>query len=292
MLQSMTTKTLRLILAVLAIAWALSGVALIALTSDASDSSLRMWFFDVEQGDGILIRTPYRQDIIIDGGPNNAFVGKVGRTLPFWDRDIELMVVSHPHTDHYKGLFDVLKRYKVKQALVSSVDAPNAIYTKFLEELTTRNIPTTFIHEPLRIRMGDSLTLDILYPDRTLGAYKNMNNSSVVGLLRFKDTSVMLEGDLEAQGEKHLIAQQHNLAADVLKVGHHGSKTSTTEAWLKAVNPDYAVISVGANNGYGHPHPTVVQRLQEHRATIYRTDQNGDIAMTSDGTDIRFKTQK
>ena len=185
-----------------------------------------------------------------------------------------------------------MKRYKVKRVLVSDIDSPNATYTKFLEELTTRNIPTTFVHEPMRIRMGQGLTLDIIYPDRTLGTYKNMNNSSVVGLLRFKDTRVMLEGDLEAQGEKYLIAQQRDLKADVLKVGHHGSKTSTTEAWLNAVNPHYAIISVGAHNGYGHPHPSVIERLKQHGVITYRTDRNGDVTMTSDGTSIAFTTQK
>ncbi len=288
----MTSKTLRRVLTVLTVAWLLSGMAILTLTRDVHDNNLRIWFFDVGQGDGMLIRTPYHQDIIIDGGPSNTLVGKVGRTLPFWDRDIELLFVTHPHTDHYKGLFNIIKKYKVERIMMSDVDSPNATYTRFIEEITKRNIPITFIHEPLRIRMGKNLTFDIMYPDHALGAYKNMNDSSVVGLLTFQNTTVMLPGDLEAKGEKYLVAQKRNLKADVLKVGHHGSKTSTSEAWLNAVDPEYAVVSVGVRNGYGHPAPSVIERLKTHNVTTYRTDQHGDIILNSDGNSIHFKTQK
>ena len=211
-----------------------------------------------EQGDGILIRTPYRQDII-DGGPV-TLRRQSGPHLPFWDRDIELMVVSHPIptiTAAYSMCWNASKASPCKVWTHPMLSTPNF----------WKNSPRVHSHHvyswTTRIRMGGSLTL-ISVLDRTLGAYKNMNNSSVVGLLRFKDIS-------DAWGHwgprrKAPIAQQHNLAADVLKVGHHGSKTLPPKP-IEGSKPDYAVISVGANNG-GHPHPTVVQRLQEHRATI------------------------
>ena len=283
----------RLVITITAVWFVINGILLVVVWRDYGVlSHLQVSFFDVGQGDGMLLRTPYGHDVLIDAGPTGSIVNKLGATLPWYNRDLELVIITHPHADHYRGLFEVLKRYEIKKVIVPDVTTTSSLYQKLITQLQEQHIPVIRLKYPIRLRMGHDLTLDLLFPDHPLGTIKSMNDASLTGMLTFKHSRILLPGDLEAKGENYLIKKQAHLKADVLKVGHHGSKTSTTEAWLSAIDPDYAIISVGAKNSYGHPHPSVVERLQEHDVTTYRTDVQGDITLTSDGDKITLTSQK
>jgi competence protein ComEC len=253
---------------------------------------LRLFYFDVGQGDSILLRTPYNQDILIDGGPDSSVLSKLGRALPFYDHDIELLIITHPHPDHYQGVFDVLKRYKVDKILISTDEGSNKGYRQLLEQIKSRAIPLQIINQATRVNLGDYLTFDILFPDHSVKETEKENNMSVVGRLVFYNQTFLFTGDSEQEREGYLISKKAKLNSDVLKVGHHGSSTATSEEWLKAAAPKIAIISVSAHNTYGHPSLRVLRRLERQGIKIYRTDENGDIKITTDGETLKVKTAK
>jgi len=240
---------------------------------------------NVGQGDAILIKTPADQNILIDGGPDNAVIKRLSENLPWWDRTIDLIILTHPHDDHVNGLNDVIRRYRVKRVLYTGVAHNSPGYLVWLKLIKDKHIPLTIIDRPQTIELGAGCRLKILYPFKSfLGReVDNLNNSSIVSKLVCGQVDFLLTGDIEEEVEKVLLDAEIDLSAEVLKAGHHGSDTSLSEDFLAAVKPKTAVIQVGGDNKFGHPSRRILKRLTRIGAAIYRNDLDGTIKISSDG---------
>jgi len=257
----------------------------------SQQDELNVSFFDVGQGDAILIRTPSHQNIVIDGGPDNSFITKLGLTLPFYDRIIDLMILTHPHDDHLFGLVEVLKRYQVKQVLYSGVLHTTDAYLEWLNIIKEKKIPFTISQAGQKFIFYD-LELTVIFPFELLinQPTENLNETSVVIQLAYNDIKILFTGDLEALGEAEIIKSSvFNLKSNVLKLGHHGSDTSSSLEFLQAVNPEFAVISVGQDNKFGHPSVRIIKKLERQNIKILRTDLSGDIGLATNGQTIWLK---
>ncbi|MFA4941847.1 MAG: ComEC/Rec2 family competence protein [Patescibacteria group bacterium] len=278
------------ILLISGIVLALLAIPIFGLTYSSS-KNLEVDFLDVGQGDAILIKSPFGQNILVDGGPDGKVVEQLGKKLPFWDKQIDLIVLTHPHDDHVTGLTEIIKRYDVRKILYTGVvhDAPN--YLAWLEEARNKKIPLALVDRPQVIKLGENCELDVLFPQKSFigQGIENLNNSSIVAKLFYGQTSFLLTGDAEIAVEKDLLAASVDLKSQVLKIGHHGSDTSSSEEFLEAVKPKFAVIEVGKDNDFGHPNLRILKRLERIGAEIFRTDLDGTIKFESDGMEINKK---
>lgn len=267
----------------------LAGVAFFQSAED--NGKLAVNFFDVGQGDAILIKTPEQQKILIDGGPSNVVAQKLGEVLPFYDRKIDLIILTHPHADHLDGLIEVLKRYEVKKILSTGVTHTTPDYLAWLEEIKNQNVPMEIAMAGQIIDFGGGVKMEILYPAEDLvgKSVENLNDTSIVAKLIFGQTSFLFTGDAETEVEEKLISGGADLKANVLKVGHHGSKNATSDNFLEKVQASFAVISSGADNRFGHPNAMTIKRLENIGAEIFRTDEEGNVKMVSDGMKIEIK---
>ena len=270
----------------------------------AGNKVLEINFFDVGQGDAILIQTPENKTMLIDGGPNNRVLEKLGKNLPPFHKQINVVILTHPHADHVLGLVEVLRRYEVELLILNGAELKTDIYSEFLKVAKEKNVKIIITKEDMAIHFSDNLEFDILSP---LGANQvvfnkksesfgvggnNVNDSSIVGKLMFKNFSIMFTGDATSKTEIRLLSDGYDLKSDVLKVGHHGSKYSSSIAFLNAVLPEAAIIEVGAKNRYGHPSPAALSRLKMFDIGVFRTDLNGDIKVLSNGFTTDIFTEK
>lgn len=245
------------------------------------ESALRVWFFDVGQGDATLIETPGGRQILVDGGPDQTVLQKLPQAMWPWDRTLDAIVVTHPDADHITGLLGVLERYEVAAIYETGVRGGTTVIAELAAAMDDEEA------ERHLARAGQSFVYDgvmfeMLWPTpQIVATQKDRNNTSIVLRVRYGDTTLLLTGDAEADAEAAFGKRAGDV--DVLKAGHHGSRTSTTVAFLRAVTPEYAVVSAGAYNRYGHPHPIVISRLRDAGARVWRTDTDGDIKLTSDG---------
>lgn len=242
------------------------------------DTALTVWVFDVGQGDAIFIDAPDAQ-VLIDGGRGDVVLEKLAAVLPPWDRSLDLVIASHPHADHIEGLNAVLEVYDVGEVVDSATPYDVATAVAFDE----RNGDQTVASSGVSWDLGNGARLDVVWPDasRTGVPHENVHDANVVLLLTYGATTVLLTGDAEQEYEEAFAAGLPHV--DVLKVGHHGSDTSTSPALLNMASPNVAIVSVGALNTYGHPSSLVVDRLQRAGATVLRTDEDGDIRVWSNG---------
>ncbi|MFA6253974.1 MAG: MBL fold metallo-hydrolase [Candidatus Paceibacterota bacterium] len=252
---------------------------------------LTVAFLDVGQGDAILITAPNKNQVLVDGGPNLSVIRALGQVMPFFDHSIDLVMESHPDQDHIGGLPEVFNRYQVAGFIEPKFPAETAVYknlqAKIVDEKSTHLIAQT----GTKIILGQSVSLEILSAKPwTLGprgGKPDTNNSSIVARLTYASTTFLFTGDLPAKAENQLAyAEPVKIKADVLKVAHHGAKTSNSLAWLKAVKPEYAVISVGANNRYGHPSAETLSWLRTIGAQVLQTKDLGTITLKSDGKTV------
>jgi len=248
------------------------------------DGHLHVRFLNVGQGDAILITLPSGGHVLIDGGPSpQTLLSELGRAMPFWDHQVELVTLSHPDQDHLLGLLGLLEKYQVGQVLdCATADSGFALFQQWHNELEKRGVPSQKACTGMSFDLGDGVRLDVLYPDPTVLASPAMdsNNTSTVLRLVYGQISFLFTGDLQQEGENVLLQTATPLNSTVLKVSHHGAQEATTEAFVQAVSPQLAIISVGGNR-FGHPAPQTLQRL----AHIYvlRTDRAGTIDMQTDG---------
>jgi len=249
------------------------------------DGLLKIYFFNVGQGDSIFIETPSGHQILIDGGPGGKVLSKLGGVMPFYDKNINLVVMTHPDADHASGLVEVLEKYEVENVVFSDIESEKALYLawKELVEKEGANIIDPILGKI--IDLGDGVILHIIYPSESLTGqrFDKTNNNSIVAMLDYKDLEVLLTGDIEVKGERAILIEGVDVDADILKIAHHGSKTSSMEEFLSAVSPEVAVIQVGAENRYSHPTEEVLKRLDDFGIKYYRNDLDGDIKITSDG---------
>ena len=250
------------------------------------DDELHISFLNIGQGDAILIQRG-NQQVLIDGGPSpQALIMELGERMPFWDRTIELVILTHPHSDHLTGLVEVLERYQVEQVLYADVDDSSPLYQEWLELIEENDIEYTLAQAGQQIDLGDGVIIEVLHPPEPLlaGTGSDINNNSVVLRLSLGQVSFLLAADIEQEAEFELIALPANLNSTVLKVAHSGSYTSTTAEFLAAANPQVAVISVG-ENPFGHPSGEVLARLEDELGAenVYLTSEQGTIEFITDG---------
>lgn len=252
---------------------------------------LEVNFFDIGQGDSIFIQTAERWQTLIDGGPTSAVLEKLGKEMPFWDRTIDLIILTHPERDHLAGLIEVLKRYKVENVLWTGLFRDTEKYREWMRVLDEEGARVIIAKAGQKF---DICYCEVLYPLESLEGQEveNSNNTSIVIRLDFGETSFLFTGDASKSIERKLINLAEQLDSDVLKVGHHGSKTSSAPEFIEAVSPQIAVITVGKENKYGHPHQEVLETLTKYGIRILRTDQDGDIKIISDGESLILKKPK
>jgi competence protein ComEC len=262
--------------------WQNGAASIVGQLGDGS--KLKIEFFDVGQGNAVFIEAPNGNRAIIDGGPGSQILNKLGHVLPFFDRDIDVVVLTHPDADHLDGLIDVLKKYKVGGVIDSCLAEPKADYQEFLRLIEEKKISHLCAQSGQTIKLDDDATLDILFPFASLEGISllNTNDGSIVAKLIYGQNEILLTGDAEKKTEIQLINAQADLGASILQVGHHGSKSSTSAEFLQAVHPEMAIIQVGKNNRYGHPTQEVLDRLTAVGAKIFRTDSDGDVDFLCD----------
>ncbi len=256
------------------------------------DRKLHVFVLDVGQGDAILIRSPANQFILIDGGPDDEVIRQLGKVMPFYEKTLDLVILTHPHADHMNGLIEVLKRYQVRNIMFTGAQYNSPNYRSFLEEIDKLKIPLLFAgNSQLDYQLG-SLVFDMIFPFESLQGknFENLNNSSIAFRLLFGKESFYFAGDLEMEEEANLVRSGLDLRANFLKASHHGSKTSNTPALLDRIKPQFAAISCGIDNPFHHPHAITLQHLQERNVKIYRTDLNGIIEAVSDGLSLKLKS--
>jgi competence protein ComEC len=245
---------------------------------------LEVSFFDIGQGDAIFIETRQSHQVLIDGGPGSAVLEKLGKEMPFWDRTIDLIVLTHPEHDHYGGLIEVLKRYKIENILWTGVYRDTAEYQEW-QDLLLKEGARIFIAPDIQRVTVSGAMFDVLFPFENFEGktVKNVNDTSLVAKLVFGGNSFLFTGDICKPVEKELLEKETDLDSDFLKVGHHGSKTSSGEEFVAAVSPQVAVIQCGRDNPYGHPHPQTLETLEKYGIKVLRTDKEGDIKIISNG---------
>jgi len=243
------------------------------------DGLFHIYFLDIGQGDSILIESPEGHHILVDGGPGSGVLEELAVLLPFFSKDIDLMVLTHPHADHIDGLVEVLKRYEVKAVLFSAVDFSSGAYDEFLHEINEQEIDFWVAEKDEDFRFN-SMILDVVYPLNQISGeqFENFNNSSLALRIIYDDVKILLSGDLELEAEKELISSGVDIRADILKAGHHGSKTSSSLSFLRKIQAKVVVIQVGKNNKFGHPHEESLRRFEKAGIQkIYRNDLDGRI---------------
>ena len=293
-------KILSIIFAVFAVVWFL-------VLSDKNNQTLEIISFDIGQGDAILVKTPENQTMLIDGGPNNKVLQKLGQYLPALTKRIDIVLLTHPHADHVTGLVEVLKRYDIGAVVLSGAKLKTDVYSEFLKIVEEKNIPVIIAEAGEAIHFGPAtagLEFDILSPGQAedlvfnkksegFGSGGNdVNDTSIVGKLLFENFSMIFMGDATSKIENRILIYGDNLKADILKVGHHGSKYSSSLSFLKFVSPKAAIVEVGAKNRYGHPAESALSRLKMISANIFRTDLNGDVKILTDGFTTNIFTEK
>jgi competence protein ComEC len=272
--------------------WVVPSLVVIAIlvwlaAAAMPDDRLQVNFLNVGQGDAILIQKGTQQ-ILVDGGPSPQAIGlELGKKMPFWDRTIDLVVLTHPEADHLTGLVEVLKRYKVKNVLSANLTGESPLFSEWLSLIETRDIKCTLAQTGQRLDFGPEVTIEVLNPQTSLltSTASDNNTNSVVLRLTMGRVSFLLTADIGQEVERGLITRRADLNSTVLKVAHHGSDTSTSPEFLAVVTPRIAVISVGQDNNFGLPNQEVMGRLEQKLGSenIYRTDENGTIEFITDG---------
>ncbi len=252
------------------------------------DGQLRIWFLDVGQGDAVLMRLPAGELVLTDGGPGSVVVQELSEIIPFYEREIELVILSHPHADHLDGLLSVFERYKVRNMLLTGVEYKYIGYARLLELAEEYDVALWYPGEGVDLRIG-KVGFDLIYPEGSLvgKGFANVNNSSIVYRVVYGDFIGMFSGDAEEEVEEGLVGRAEGaedasrpnlkLGADLMKAGHHGSKTSNSEGFVQLVQPETAVISCGVDNQFGHPSVRTLEVFRGVGAEVRRVDLEGRV---------------
>jgi competence protein ComEC len=243
---------------------------------------------DVGQGDSILIQSPNGKNILIDAGDSSANQPVAAYLQTRGVSRIDLLVATHPHSDHIGGMETIIQNFTITSVYMPKVAASTKTYADLLAAIQNKGLQINTAKAGVSVNLDSDLNVQILAPNSTY--YDDLNNYSVLIKITYGKNSFLFTGDASDSSEKEMIASGADLKADVLKVGHHGSTSACSEAFLNAVKPTYAVISVGSDNSFGHPAPSTLANLKAIGAIIYRTDLQGTIVITSDGQNIHITT--
>jgi competence protein ComEC len=235
-------------------------------------------FLDIGQGDAIYIESPTHSKIIVDGGPPHALLGALRKVMPFYDRSIDAVVVTNPDTDHYAGFIDLFDRYNIGKVFEPGTHSDTKTFAEFEKRIHEKNIETLIAQRGMVLHLGSSTDLTILYPDRDVSNYAT-NNGSIVAKLSYGSSSVMLTGDAPSTVLEYVlqINGTSTIRSTLLKAGHHGSRTSASPLFTEAVHPEFAIISAGLNNSYGHPHKETMDLFSELHIPTLITFEEGTI---------------
>ncbi|NLU10693.1 MAG: MBL fold metallo-hydrolase [Tepidanaerobacter acetatoxydans] len=257
----------------------------------ADDSLLEVHFIDTGQSDSIFIKSPNGKSMLIDAGNNDD-----GQTIiDYIERlnvhRLDFVVGTHPHEDHIGAMDDIIEHFDIGKILMPKVTANTKTFKDVLLAVKDKGLKVTSARGGMEFSLDEGVNIDILAPNSS--SYESLNNYSIVIKLTYGNTSFLFTGDAEKISEEEMLKNEnYNLNADVLKVAHHGSSSSTTKEFLSAVSPRYAVICVGSDNPYGHPHKETLELLSDYGVQVYTTADNGNILITSDGQNIEIKRVK
>ena len=249
---------------------------------------LTVAFLDVGQGDAIFIEAPSGKQVLIDAGPNKKVLRELSKQMPFYDRSLDLVVITHPDSDHIGGFPELFKTYSIDRVLESGVMCESEICVELSKQFKENGAEKIVAQRGMIIDLGTGVYLEVLFPDRDATNFET-NVASLVIKLVYGNSSFLLTGDSPQEIENYLVSlDAFNLDADVLKLGHHGSKTSSSEFFIGYTSPEFAVISVGKDNRYGHPNQEVLDILNEFEIKVLRTDEQGTIVIKSDGENLFY----
>ncbi len=246
-------------------------------------------FLNVGQGDSIFIESPTGKQLLVDGGPDGAVLGELAAVMGFFDKDLDYVLMTHPDSDHVAGFLDVFETYDVANVIRTENESDTKVWSAVETAMNEEGVEIHYARRGQLYDLGGGAKLEILFPDIDPSTIES-NTSSIVAKLTYGDTSFMFTGDSPKAIEEYLVlAEGEHLKSDVLKAGHHGSRTSTSEMWLDEVQPQYAVISAGKDNKYGHPHQEVTDMLFNYGVTTFNTAEVGRVEFVSDGVSVGVK---
>lgn len=252
--------------------------------------NLEVSYLDVGQGDSAYIRVN-DFDILIDAGPRSDSDKLLEQLKAKNIDDFEMIIATHPHEDHIGGMADVFKEYDVESFYMPSVTHTTKTFENMVNAVANEGLKIQTIKEGMRFDLGNGANIEVYSP--IYESYEEFNDYSPIMKLTFGETELIFTGDAEAHAEADVVAKYpDDLKADVLKFGHHGSSTSSTEEFLQSVSPEYGIISCGTDNKYGHPHRETLDKISKYNIKSYRTDTQGQITLTSDGKNIKITTEK
>lgn len=281
-----------IIFAIIALGSVIFGDDLIQNQSNINEASrkLEVSYLNVGQGDSAYIKVN-DFDILIDAGPRSDVDSLMEQLEKKNIDDFEMIIATHPHEDHIGGMTKVFERYDVKSFYMPKVTHTTKTFENMINAVANEGIKIQTIKDEMSFELGEGAKLDVYSP--IYESYEEFNDYSPIMKLTFGETELVFTGDAEAHAEQDVIAKYPNdLSADVLKFGHHGSSTSSTDEFVQAVSPEYGIISCGIDNKYGHPHRETLDKIIKYNIKAYRTDTQGQINLASDGKNIVIKTEK
>ncbi|MFX4262938.1 ComEC/Rec2 family competence protein [Pelotomaculum propionicicum] len=259
-----------------------------AQTSENTQGRMIVHFLDVGQGDSIFVQLPNGHNMLVDAGPREAGTDVVNYLKKAGVKKIDYLVATHPHEDHIGGMTAIIRRFDIDRVYMPRVTYTTKVYEDLLKGIQAEGLKINAASDGVEIINSGGLRAEMIAPNSA--AYEEINNYSTVIKLSFGKTGFLLTGDAESQSEREMLADGYSLEADVLKVGHHGSYSSTSPAFLNAVRPKYSVISCGAGNDYGFPHAATLQKLRGIQ--LFRTDLDGDVVFETDGEGLQVSTER
>lgn len=269
----------------------ISIVLWLVISHENRKGKLSFVVLNVGQGDALFIESPTGRQVVVDGGPDNTLMREISNVMPWYDRHIDMIVVTNPDKDHYEGFIPLMNKYSVDLVLEPGTTNKNDLYASLEKEIADKNIQKVIARRGQVIDLGGGAYLQVLFPDRDISGLSS-NDGSLVMKLVYGETSVMLQGDSTAKIEDYLLTLgTTTLKSTILKAGHHGSRTSSVPEYVSAVTPEFVVASSGIHNDYGHPHKETVETMEKLHIPFYDTCNNGEIVFISDGKNFVLKNK-
>lgn len=267
------------------LALTLAGILIVSGLVQAK-GYLKVAFLDIGQGDSIYIEAPNGNQMIIDGGPGSKLRNSLEKVIPYGDRSINVLMVTNQDADHYSGFIDLMKDYEIGAVIEPGTNSKTVTYAKLEKTIQEKNIPDLIAFRGMTIDIDkeDGVVFTVLFPDRDVSSWAT-NDGSIMGILSYGKTKIMFTGDAGKKSEAIVLSENSKevLKSDILKVGHHGSATSSSGDFVKTVSPLWSVISSGLNNSYGLPKQVTIDTLSKYKTEVLRTDHKGTVIFKSDG---------
>ena len=268
----------------------LAGIFYTIYSKGNQSKLLKVAFLDVGQGDAIYIEAPNGKQMLVDGGPDDSVLAELAQVMPFGDQSIDLVLATHTDADHIGGLSSVIEQYDVSHIIENGSSSSTRVFQNLENTIEKNNLERVIARRGTRIILDKEFNIyfDILFPDRDVSNFTESNDGSIVGKLVYGQESFLLTGDATKYTENLIMRNEtpDTLHSQVLKLGHHGSHTSSTQLFLEKVNPEIAIISAGKNNRYGHPHKDVLNVLERLGIPYFATYQEGTIIFKTDGVKL------